>query len=41
MSIDQLLLSNDIYNYHYVSQGKIDIPNVDDGREFKDTDVST
>lgn len=34
------LLSNDIHDYHYVSQGKTEIPGVDDGGEFKDTDVS-
>jgi hypothetical protein len=33
-------LSNDIYEYHYVSQGKTTIPNVDDGEEFQLTDVS-
>lgn len=37
---DTILLSNDIYEYHYVSQGKIDIPGVDDAREFLDTHVS-
>ncbi|CAH1958785.1 unnamed protein product [Acanthoscelides obtectus] len=29
------LLSNDIYDYHSVSQGKITIPNVDDAEEFR------
>lgn len=33
-------LSNDIYEYTYVSQGKTTIPNVDDGEEFQLTDVS-
>lgn len=33
------LLSNDIYDYHYVSQGKTEIPGVDDAAEFKDTNV--
>jgi hypothetical protein len=33
-------LGNDIYEYHYVSQGKITIPNVDDGEELQLTDVS-
>lgn len=33
-------LSNDIYDYHNVSQGKITIPNVDDGEECLLTDVS-
>lgn len=34
------LLSNDIHDYWYVSQGKIDIPGVDDAVELKLTDVS-
>lgn len=34
------LLSEDIYDYHFVSQGKIEIPNVDDGEEMRLTDVS-
>lgn len=34
------LLSNDIYDYFNVSQGKITIPNVDDGEECTLTDVS-
>lgn len=38
---ETLLLSDDIYQYHYVSQGKIEIPNVNDGQEFVDTNVST
>ena len=38
--IDKLLLDEDIYKYHFVSQGKIEIPNVDDGEECKLTDVS-
>lgn len=33
-------LSNDIYDYHNVSQGKITIPHVDDGEELELTDVS-
>lgn len=37
---DICLLSNDIYDYHYVSQGKVTIPNVDDAEEFELTDVS-
>ncbi|XP_055702074.1 myosin heavy chain, muscle isoform X31 [Phlebotomus papatasi] len=32
------LLSNDIYDYHVVSQGKTTIPNVDDGEECVATD---
>ena len=34
------LLSNNIYDYVNVSQGKITIPNVDDGEECVLTDVS-
>lgn len=34
------MLSNDIYDYYIVSQGKITIPNVDDGEECTLTDVS-
>ncbi|XP_055948535.1 myosin heavy chain, muscle-like isoform X4 [Argiope bruennichi] len=32
------LLSDDIYDYHFVSQGKIEIPNVDDAEEMRLTD---
>lgn len=34
-------LSNDIYDYVNVSQGKITIPHVDDGEEMTLTDVSS
>uniref|UniRef100_T1DG60 Putative myosin heavy chain n=1 Tax=Cupiennius salei TaxID=6928 RepID=T1DG60_CUPSA len=34
------LLSDDIYDYHFVSQGKVEIPGVDDAREMKDTDTA-
>lgn len=34
------LLSNNVHDYHFVSQGKTTIPNVDDGEEFRITDVS-
>lgn len=37
---DMCLLSNDIHEYHNVAQGKITIPNVDDGEELQLTDVS-
>ena len=37
---DMCSLSADIYEYNYVSQGKITIPNVDDGEELQLTDVS-
>ena len=36
-----MLLSTDIHDYPFVSQGKTEIPNVDDGEEFRMTDVST
>ncbi|XP_041979134.1 myosin heavy chain, muscle isoform X9 [Aricia agestis] len=35
---DMCMLSNDIYDYHNVAQGKITIPNVDDGEECTLTD---
>lgn len=34
----KLLLSDDIHDYHFVSQGKIDIPGVDDAEEMMFTD---
>jgi len=37
---ENCLLSNNIQEYHYVSQGKTTIPNVDDGEELRLTDVS-
>lgn len=33
-------LSDNIYDYYNVSQGKITIPSMDDGEEFSLTDVS-
>lgn len=33
-------LSDNIYDYFNVSQGKVTIPNMDDGEEFSLTDVS-
>jgi myosin heavy chain 6/7 len=33
-------LSNDIYDYHFVSQGKITVPSMDDSEEMMFTDVS-
>jgi myosin heavy subunit len=39
-SIEFCLLSNNIQEYHYVSQGKTTIPNVDDAEEMRLTDVS-
>lgn len=39
--IEKLLLSNDIHDYFFVSQGKTDIPNVDDAEEMRLTDVSS
>lgn len=38
-SLDNCLLSNNIMDYHVVSQGKTTIPNVDDGEELELTDV--
>lgn len=35
------LLSDNIMDYYYVSQGKTTIPNVDDGEESLLTDVSS
>ncbi|XP_023210290.1 myosin heavy chain, muscle-like isoform X18 [Centruroides sculpturatus] len=35
---EKILLSDNIYDYHFVSQGKIEIPNVDDAEEFRLTD---
>ncbi|XP_055948532.1 myosin heavy chain, muscle-like isoform X1 [Argiope bruennichi] len=32
------LLSDDIYDYHFVSQGKVEIPGVDDAEEMRLTD---
>lgn len=37
--IEKLLLDEDIYKYHFVSQGKVTIPGVDDAEEAKLTDV--
>jgi len=34
------MLSDNIYDYNNVSQGKISIPGMDDGEEFQLTDVS-
>lgn len=36
---DKLYLSNDIHDYHFVSQGKTTIPNVDDNAELEQTHV--
>lgn len=37
--VGKCLLSNDIYDYHIVSQGKTTIPSVDDNEEMQITDV--
>lgn len=37
---DKCLLSNNINDYYFVSQGKTSIPGVDDSEEFRITDVS-
>ncbi|MCE2155620.1 hypothetical protein GPU83_09440, partial [Streptococcus thermophilus] len=29
------LLSDDIYDYHYVSQGKVTVPSIDDGEDMQ------
>lgn len=34
------MLTQDIHEYPFVSQGKTDIPGVDDNEEFRLTDVS-
>ena len=39
-STEMCLLSNNIYDYVNVSQGKITVPNMDDGEEGALTDVS-
>lgn len=31
------LLSNDIYDYHYVSQGKTSVPSIDDNEDLEFT----
>lgn len=33
-------LSNDIYDYHYVTQGKTTVPSIDDKEDFQFCDVS-
>ena len=38
---ERLLLTTDIHDYPFVSQGKTEIANVDDGEELRMTDVST
>ena len=37
---DRLLLSTDIYDYHYVSNGKTTVDSIDDHEEMNMTDVS-
>ncbi|GIX99464.1 myosin heavy chain, muscle [Caerostris darwini] len=37
---EKCLLSDDIYEYHFQSQGKVEIPGVDDAQEFRDTDTA-
>jgi hypothetical protein len=34
-------LSNNIYDYYNVSQGKITVPGIDDGEEMQAADVSS
>ena len=40
-SIEMCCLSDNIYDYHFVSQGKTTIPSMDDGEEMAATDVSS
>ncbi|ODM97874.1 Myosin heavy chain, muscle [Orchesella cincta] len=37
---EKLLLSNDIHDYHFVSQGKTTIPGVDDAAELEQTHIA-
>lgn len=39
-NLDDLLLTKDINYFKFVSQGKTEIQGVDDGEEFRITDVS-
>lgn len=39
LNTDACLLSNNIYDYHIVSQGKISVASIDDADEFTLTDV--
>ncbi|CAG2167136.1 unnamed protein product, partial [Oppiella nova] len=38
---EECVLSNEILDYNFVSQGKTEIPGVDDAQEFRDTDGKT
>jgi len=38
--VEMCLLSNNIHDYYFVSQGKTTIPGLDDGDELLVTDVS-
>jgi len=38
--VEMCLLTNNIHDYHFVSQGKTTIPGLDDGEELLVTDVS-
>lgn len=38
---DICCLSDNVHDYHFISQGKTTIPNVDDGEELQLTDVRT
>ena len=40
MSSAKCLLSNDIYDYHYVSQGKVTVPSIDDKEDMQFCHVS-
>lgn len=39
VTTEKCILSNDVMDYHIVSQGKTTIPNVNDGEELELTDV--
>lgn len=38
---DMCCLTDNVHDYHFISQGKTTIPNVDDGEELQLTDVRT
>lgn len=37
--VDKCILSNNVMDYHIVSQGKTSIPGLDDGEELQATEV--
>ena len=40
ISSEKLFLVDDIYKYHFVSQGKTTIPGVDDSAELEQTHIA-